>query len=118
MKDLSRKRVPYGWCMDHCYVKSIYDKMTWQEYVKMLEDWLNEKECNYSVVHYKYSVRVHVYFSALEKMGYKNAVKLYWMSYKTTDTNKLLGRNRGWKLKDIRQHVKVYFLENGLDVDS
>ena len=117
MADPYYKRTPYGWCLDHNLEKSIYDKMTWQEYVKMLEDWLNARSCNYSVVHYKTIVRVHVYFSALKKIGFKDAVELYWIAINKTDIQKLLGRP-GWTKEDIRRHVKEYFIRNDLEVEE
>ena len=120
MADPYYKGTPYGWCCDHNLEKSIYDKTTWQEYVKTLEEWLNKRECNYSVVHYKNIVRVHVYFSALKKMGYRNAVDLYWMSQcQQTDNEKLyskIGFGRPWTYKDVERHVKEYFIKNDLEI--
>lgn len=81
----------------------------------MLEEWLNKREVNYSVVHYKTMVRVHIYFSAIKKMGFLNAVELYKLSEGETDTAKLLGR-AGWSEKDIKNYVRQYFKENNLEI--
>lgn len=115
MADPYYKKTPYGWCCDHPLEPSIYHKMSWQEYVEMLEKWLNERGVNYSVVHYKTMVRVHVYFSAIKKMGFDDAVELYWLSRKETDYMKLLGRP-GWTYDNVKHHVREYFLKNDLEL--
>lgn len=115
MADPYYKGTPYGWCCDHPLEPSIYHKMTWQEYVEMLEKFLNDRNCNYSVIHYKTLVRVHVYFSAIKKMGFNDAVELYWIASKETDDLKLLGRE-GWNRDQVQKHVREYFIKNDLEI--
>ena len=114
MADPYYKRTPYGWCLDYFY-ESPYNKMSWQEYVAKIEEWLNQREVNYSVVHYKSMVRIHVYFSALKKMGFKDAVELYWYSgYILQDPSQLIAHP--WTHDDVERHVKEYFMLNDLEV--
>lgn len=116
MADSNRKKTPYGWCLDHLY-DSPYNVLSWQEYVEKIEEWLNKRGVNYSVVHYSSMVRVHVYFNSLKKMGYKEAVELYWYSaHVLKDPSKIV--KNPWKRSDVENCVKDYFIENNLPIDD
>jgi len=115
MADPYYKKTPYGWCLDHLY-DNPYELEPWQEYVNKMEGFLNKLKVNYSVIHYKYMVRVHVYFSALKKMGYRNAVDLYWLSMNRKYKRSLFTHGHEWTYKQVEQHVKEYFIKNDLEI--
>ena len=117
MADPYYKKTPYGWCCDHSLEKTKYRTVTWEEYVNMMEDWLNAHECNYSVVHYKWIVRVHVYFSSIKKMGFKAAVELHELSDTKWDHMALLGRP-GPTHEDHVKAVRDYFILNDLPIEE
>lgn len=106
------KGTPYGWCLDHYYVNG-YNAESWQQYVEKIAAFLNPLKVNYSVIHYKSIVRVHVFFSAIKKMGYRNAVDLYWLAFHNKYANDL---DWGWSHRDVENHVKKYFIENDLEI--
>lgn len=114
MADPYFKRTPYGWCLDHLY-ENKYNKSTWQEYVAAAEEWLNKRELNYSVVHYSYFVRVHVYFRSIQKMGFKDAVELLWLSSKVWENTDELVK-KPWTKKDYEESVREYFIRNDLPI--
>ena len=108
------KGTPYGWCLDHLHDNE-YNTETDIEYVTKIEAFLNRLEVNYSVIQYKHMVRVHVYFSAIKKMGYRNAVDLYWLSFNDKYNDRGC-RSGSWTYRDVERHVKEYFIENELDI--
>ena len=112
MADPYYKGTPYGWCLDHLH-DNVYNTETDIEYVTKLENFLNKLEVNYSVIQYKSMVRVHVYFSAIKKMGYRNAVDLYWLA-----CNEKYRGFEHWSYKGVEEHVKRYFIENNLDIEK
>lgn len=118
MADPYYKKTPYGWCLDHHLEKSPYDTKTWEEYVTEMESFLNECKVNYSIVHYKYMVRVHVYFSAIKKMGFKKAVKLSVLDHQNTDYKKLFKFHDGPTYENIVNQVKAYFRLNDLPIEE
>ena len=118
MADPYYKGTPYGWCLDHDLEKSPYDNNTWEEYVAEIEAFLNKLNVNYSIVYYKTMVRVHVYFSAIKKMGFKNAVKLSWMDRQHTNFKKLYKFSKPPTHKDIEEKVRKYFILNDLPVKT
>ena len=115
MADPYYKRTPYGWCLDHLHDNK-YNTETDLEYVIKIEDFLNKLEVNYSVIQYKSMVRVHVYFSAIKKMGYRNAVDLYWLSSNNKYKNGVFTHSE-WGYKDVEKCVKKYFIENDLEIE-
>ena len=114
---LNRRKgtTPYGWCLDHLY-NNPYEAETWQEYVDKMEEFLNRIGANYSIVHYKSMVRVHVYFSSIEKMGFRNAVDLYWLASNDKYKRSMYSHYKPWTYKDVEWHVKEYFLDHNLEI--
>ena len=116
MADPYYKRTPYGWCLDYLY-DSPNNSLSWQEYVEKIEEWLNKRGVNYSVVHYSSMVRVHVYFSAIKKMGFKEAVELYWYSYYVLkDPSKII--KHPWGRIEVKNCVREYFIKNDLSIEE